>query len=95
MPEQHDEQVAIERLRDLTRRLGFGDGITEPQADNDTIVAWFEEQGREADEWREHESWRIDCIMAGHPEDEDCPEHGPACCHRPHLSIRPGREGER
>lgn len=38
--------------RDLTSRLGFGDGITEPQADNDTIVqAWAEERwGREAAE---------------------------------------------
>jgi hypothetical protein len=66
-----------ERIRDLTSRLGFGDGITEPQADNDTIVAWFEERDAEAREWRESQRWRDDCHVAGHPEDEDCWEHDP------------------
>ncbi|HET7327866.1 MAG TPA: hypothetical protein VFJ14_11350 [Nocardioidaceae bacterium] len=63
--------------RDLTSRLGFGDNITERQADNDTIVAWFEEQSRDAKEWQESQLWRDDCYLAGHPEDEDCPEHDP------------------
>lgn len=76
-----EARAEVERLRevhrDLTRRLGFGDNITEPQADNDTIVAWYEQQGREADEWRESQRWRDDCALAGHPDDEECPEHDP------------------
>lgn len=64
--------------RDLTRRLGFGDDITEPMADNDTIVAWFDEQSRDASEWRESQRWRDECYAAGHPTDEDCWEHDPA-----------------
>lgn len=71
--------------RDLTARLGFGNGITEPMADNDTIVAWFEERGREADEWREHERFRDDCYAAGHDPLNDCDEHGPTCCNRTHA----------
>lgn len=31
------------RLSDLTARIGFGDGVTEPQADNDTIVKFVNE----------------------------------------------------
>lgn len=74
-----DRLEAAERThRDLTRRLGFGDNITEPMADNDTIVAWFDEQGRDAAEWRESQHWRVDCHLAGHPDDEDCYEHDPA-----------------
>lgn len=68
---------AAGRLRDLTSRLGFGDGITEPQADNDTVVAWFDGCRREADEWRESQRWREGCALAGHPDDEDCYEHDP------------------
>lgn len=64
--------------RDLTQRLGFGDNITEPMADNDTIVAWFEEQSRDANEWQESQLWRNDCYMKGHPELEDCWECDPA-----------------
>lgn len=84
--EQRDEateraEVAERVHRDLTSRLGFGDGITEPQADNDTIVGWFEEQGREAGEWREHESWRNTCAELGCPEDADCFDHDP------HLQV--------
>lgn len=63
--------------RDLTRRLGFGDNITEPMADNDTIVAWFQERGREADEWRESQRWRDDCALAGHDPLNDCPSCDP------------------
>lgn len=73
-----DRLEAAEALhRDLTRRLGFGDNITEPMADNDTIVRWFDEQGCEASEWRESQLWRNDCYEAGHPTDEDCWEHDP------------------
>ena len=75
------------RLRDLTRRLGFGDNINEPMADNDTIVKWFDEQGRDATEWHEHELWRNDCYAAGHPDDDDCDEHGPTCCNRTHAAA--------
>lgn len=64
--------------RDLTSRLGFGDGITEPMADNDTIVEWFEQRTIEAREWWESQRWRDDCSAAGHPDDEDCWEHDPA-----------------
>lgn len=67
-----------EAHRDLVRRLGFGDNITEPMADNDTIVAWFEQQSRDANEWQESQLWRNDCYEAGHPDDEDCYEHDPA-----------------
>jgi hypothetical protein len=52
-------RAATERHRDLTSRLGFGDGITEPQADNDTIVRLVQEQRwakdaaeHQRDEWR-------------------------------------------
>lgn len=72
--------------RDLTRRLGFGDDITEPMADNNTIVAWFDQQGRDAAEWREHERFRDECLIAGHDPLNDCDEHGPGCCQRPHLT---------
>lgn len=67
-----------ERLRDLVSRLGFGDGVTEPMADNDTIVRWFEERALEANEWVESQQWRNECLAAGHPDDQDCPEHDPA-----------------
>lgn len=66
------------RHRDLVSRLGFGDNITEPMADNDTIVRWVEEQAGEAAEWWESQRWQTDCYLAGHPDDEDCPEHDPA-----------------
>ncbi len=67
-----------DRLRDLVSRLGFGDGVTEPMADNDTIVTWVDQRLLEAAEWRESQRWRDDCETAGHPNDEDCPEHDPA-----------------
>jgi hypothetical protein len=76
------------RHRDLVRRLGFGDDLTEPMADNDTIVAWFEERDREAAEWREHERFRDECAVAGHPTDQDCVEHRPACCTHPARGER-------
>lgn len=79
--------------RDLTSRLGFGDGVTEPMADNDTIVKWFEEQGRLANEWVEHELWRNDCCAAGHPDDEDCDDHGPTCCNRTHVAPSASTDG--
>lgn len=63
--------------RDLVSRLGFGDNITEPMADNDTIVAWFEQQGRDASEWVESQLWRNDCYAMGHPQDDDCHECDP------------------
>lgn len=64
--------------RDLTRRLGFGDNVTEPQADNDTIVAHFDRVTAEASEWHETQLWRLDCLDAGHPDDEDCYVHDPS-----------------
>ena len=80
VPADHPDTI---RLRNLTSRLGFGDGVTEPQADNDTIVGWVEERERLAAEWDEHERYRIDCSLAGHPDDEDCAIHDPH--HRLHL----------
>ena len=47
-------------------------------ADNDTIVEWVEALGRDANEWGESQAWRIDCALAGHPDDEDCHEHDPS-----------------
>ena len=63
--------------RDLVSRLGFGNNITEPMADNDTIVKWFEEQSRDASEWQESQLWRNDCYEKGHPELDDCYECDP------------------
>lgn len=73
---ERDEEAAVHR--DLTRRLGFGDGITEPMADNDTIIDWWHEIESEAAGWRESQQWRNECAAAGHPQDEDCDEHDPA-----------------
>ena len=71
--------ASVEREhRDLVSRLGFGDNISEPMADNDTIVAWFEQQSRDANEWQESQLWRNDCYVAGHPQDDDCHECDPA-----------------
>lgn len=65
--------------RDLTRRLGFGDNITEPQADNDIIIAWVDEQVLDASEWQESQRWRIECQVAkGHDPLNDCYECDPA-----------------
>lgn len=50
-----------DRLRDLTSRLGYGDGITEPQADNDTIVAEFHELGGIAIDHAECPVWCDEC----------------------------------
>ena len=70
-------EAAEARLRDLTRRLEFGDGVTEPQAPNDVIVAWVDRLDAEAREWQESQRWRDECHAAGHPDDEDCWEHDP------------------
>lgn len=66
-----------EAHRDLVSRLGFGDNRTEPMADNDTIVRYWDEINGEAAEWRESQRWRNDCLVAGHPDDEDCWECDP------------------
>lgn len=66
------------RHADLTGRLGFGDGITEPQADNDVIVAAVEATRALASEYQEIASPPVSCdacrgrIQAG---DDPCPEH--------------------
>lgn len=67
-----------DRYSVLTRAIGYGDGVTEPQADVETVIAAWEEVSRDAAEWREHEQWRVECYLAGHPKDEDCWEHDPA-----------------
>src|SRR4249919_3315242 len=67
-----DELEAAESThRDLTSRLGFGGNKTEPMADNDTIINWYMERLNEASEWAESQSWRLACMDAGHPDDED------------------------
>lgn len=76
-----ERDAARAEHRDLVSRLGFGDNITEPMADNDTVVAWYEERSREADEWRESQRWRDECALAGHSDDEDCSEHDPVARH--------------
>lgn len=48
--------------RDLTSRLGFGDGITEPMADNDTIVEFVEQLLMEASE---HNGCPTVCELCG------------------------------
>jgi hypothetical protein len=53
--------------RDLTSRLGFGDGITEPQASNDQIVQEIERERSEASDLHEY---RYACPP-------DCPENTP------------------
>lgn len=42
-----------ERLRDLLGRIGFGDGVTEPMADNDTVVEFIEAAVMDQSEHRE------------------------------------------
>lgn len=68
----------------MLARFGFGDNVTEPQAPLSVFIEYVEGWQRDADEWREHENFRIDCALAGHPEDEDCAEHDPH--HRLYLT---------
>lgn len=42
MSEHEVKLTSEERLRDLLGRIGFGDGVTEPMADNDTVVEFIE-----------------------------------------------------
>lgn len=73
------ERYWEKKHRDLVSRLGFGDGITEPMADNDTIVRYWEENDRHANEWIESQLWRNDCeFEKGHDPDEDCYECDPS-----------------
>lgn len=46
-------EAAEAEQRDLVSRLGFGDGVTEPMADNDTIVEFVDQVLMEASEHRE------------------------------------------
>lgn len=64
--------------RHVTKSLGYGDGVTEPQIGHVEFVAECERQFSEASEWRESQRWRDECHDAGHPDDEDCYEHDPA-----------------
>ena len=63
--------------RHVTKSLGYGDGVTEPQIGHVEFVAECERQFSEASEWRESQRWRDECHDAGHPDDEDCYEHDP------------------
>lgn len=77
-----DKWVEMRRLqsgwRMVTSRLGYGDGITEPQIGFGEFLRECEEKFSEASDWRESQRWRDDCAAAGHPDDEDCFEHDPA-----------------
>lgn len=78
--ERLQAEVKAERRNhaDLTSRMGFGDNITEPQADNNTIMRAWDEMSSQSMEWIESQLWRDDCYLAGHPDGEDCDEHDPA-----------------
>jgi hypothetical protein len=84
-----DEQTAADRLRDLTDRLGYGDGVTEPMAPNDVIVAGVEQDRADAREWHEHQAWRNECAAAGCPDDQDCRDHDPHWGWTPYRAPRP------
>lgn len=64
--------------RKVTSVMGYGDGITEPQATPDEFIEAMEGIAGEAAEWRDANLWRVDCAVAGHPYDQDCHEHDPA-----------------
>lgn len=78
--EAAEAEVATLRAnwRHVTKSLGYGDGVTEPQIEHRDFVAECERQFAEASEWRESQRWRDECHDAGHPDDEDCYEHDPA-----------------
>ncbi len=78
--ESAEAEVATLRAnwRHVTKSLGYGDGVTEPQIGHVEFVAECERQFSEASEWRESQRWRDECHDAGHPDDEDCYEHDPA-----------------
>ena len=82
-------RTAAERLRDLTSRLGYGDGITEPMAPNDVIVEGVERDRADASEWHENQAWRNECAAAGCPDDDDCREHDPHWGWTPYRVPRP------
>jgi hypothetical protein len=55
------DESAQARLRDLTGRLGYGDGVTEPMADNDTIVREVESARMAAADYQELQTPPITC----------------------------------
>jgi len=86
------EDAAKAEHRDLVSRLGFGDGITEPMADNDTVIRHIEE---ERDRLRDYD----DLHHNGCPE--DCPEFteerdwGDKCLEHNRQPDTEPEEGER
>lgn len=72
-----DAEQAAERWRKAIASIGYGDNKTEPQISPEEFVREFERINADAAEWRESQQWRIECRLAGHPEDEDCAEHDP------------------
>lgn len=82
---EHMERLLVERggntdntheiaRRDLMRRIGFGDGITEPMADNDTVVEFIEAAVMDQSEHRE---CPIVCELCGERlADKPCPHCG-------------------
>lgn len=96
----------VDRLRalhaDLTARLGYGDGITEPQADNDTIVRGVDQDRMDAhDAWEERDAARaalerVRGVRAQHPVCDVHPEDDSAACgwKRTVIDIDEALEGE-
>ena len=72
---EHRADKAEKVHRDLTSSLGFGDGITEPMADNKTIIQHVGEAVTDAQElW---ELTQAACVEAGCDSEEDCYDHHP------------------
>lgn len=77
--------------RDLTSRLGFGDGITEPMADNDTIVEFFDQRLMEASE---HNECAVTCEPCGERLAFTVCEHCHGCGANVALSTASGAYSE-
>lgn len=79
--ESHDDFVSsvafAERWRQAIASIGYGDNKTEPQISPEEFVREFERIDTDAAEWRESQQWRIECHLAGHPDDQDCVERDP------------------
>ena len=66
-----------DQWRKVTSTLGYGDGITEPQATPEQFITAMEAAEREASEWRESQRWLNDCAAAGCSDSQDCHLHNP------------------
>lgn len=72
---EHRADKAEKVHRDLASALGFGDGITEPMADNETIIQRVGEAVSDSNDlW---DLTQAECVWAGCDLDEDCHTHHP------------------